>query len=203
MASDTTLRGIGQKDSQGGSSEDKTSAKAADRKSGARPADVQPDAGFARAGGRPTGGARTTDATRATDDGRKAQAVAPGPITARSLDSTIPGTRSLDSHVPGAPPSLDAKVPNLSATLIGVAPLMRKSPVGTPISVPLSAGNRPSSAPFASASEDTSQGEVDQSNPALVAPPPRDAKDTGAKKDLHAKADKDRPKDQDDDEGSK
>src|SRR3569623_3561365 len=42
----------------------------------------------------------------------------------RSLESTVPGTRSLDSSVPGAAPSLDARVsrvpPPLSAPLIGM-----------------------------------------------------------------------------------
>ncbi|MBC8133725.1 MAG: hypothetical protein H7X95_12145 [Deltaproteobacteria bacterium] len=39
----------------------------------------------------------------------------------RSLDSTVPGTRSLDSSVPDATPSLDAKIPALAATLLGVS----------------------------------------------------------------------------------
>lgn len=50
---------------------------------------------------------------------------APGPFPdiqkLWSLDSTVPGTRSLDSSVPHAEPSLDGRVPNLSATLLGVS----------------------------------------------------------------------------------
>ena len=38
----------------------------------------------------------------------------------RSLDSTVPGTRSLDSSVPDAEPSLDGRVPSLAATMLGM-----------------------------------------------------------------------------------
>jgi hypothetical protein len=93
--SSNTLRGVGQEGDGGGSEGEQPPG----------PDDPKPAAPESiAASGAPSGAAERMPELRKI----------------RSLDSTVPGTRSLDASVPEAQPSLDAKVPSLAVTMMGM-----------------------------------------------------------------------------------
>src|SRR5438552_5992469 len=142
MSSDTTLRGIGQKDSAGDSPADKRAAdsKAPGRASADRPAAqagaaVNPGPSDRNSAGHPSA------PSPEKGESQSARSTGAGPAgPPRSLDSTILGMRSLDASVPGAASSLDSKVPNLAATLLGLS-----APVIPPRGGPAAAATLPGS----------------------------------------------------------
>jgi hypothetical protein len=115
--SSNTLRGIGQEED--GDTDATASGKGMGTAAAApgRPPETAVEAAVQAAveAGRKTG--MVGDAASAADDLTERIPDSPKSL---SLDTPMPGTRSLDSSVPDARPSLDAKVPHLAATLMGV-----------------------------------------------------------------------------------
>jgi hypothetical protein len=120
--SSNTLRGVGQ-EGNGGDGKGETEG----QKAPGSDAGVQP------------GAARPADPTTAAGSSERM----PELRKIRSLDSTVPGTRSLDSSVPDAQPSLDNRVPSLAATMLGMtAPSIPKRDAAARSAGPGSAGSR-------------------------------------------------------------
>jgi hypothetical protein len=100
--SSNTLRGVGQ-EGDGGDGKGEREGQTTPRSD----AGVQPGGGH---GAGPADSAAEAGAAERMPELRKI----------RSLDSTVPGTRSLDSSVPEAQPSLDGRVPSMAATMLGM-----------------------------------------------------------------------------------